>query len=1360
MATSLKSDTDQEQTSQSQSQQQASANRVTCFVIVRYITNAERASFMDAIASIYPDGTTTERLPTPSTSSRAATEVRVPVGGGAICKVTVNIPSELDSQSLPRSDGASGNSNGGQPGAATIGQVVFHTADSEKCVKGCAAASDDENVNVNVNGKVVVVVLYRPCDGRDSEAADPEEALLDDVAWLYGRRRPLTKDMNDMPFILVDCSDGPIFRPEFRTGVKVTPLEMAFRLNVCKFIKWAPNSRVAMKRFVHAVFEEGLCGKDLYSTSDKIEYESLFSSEWSTLNITRIAPQTVRQLIELLHPPCLHSWKEGERRHKLEALALRSWVKVRNWPAVREVVLYNAVKRQEVNLSFLRLGSVPEQLQGISCVKLDLIENGIQELPQWLLQSRVGSVPLAGNPVVRPTPDLLNRGWEDVQYKTLFGDDPMESSIHKLILIGASAEKSSLLRAMKEGKTKVKVVGEGNRTVLVQEHKYCKLHRKSEEIWTVWELGHEGHWSSCYLPLLCSHSHFLIVFNALEALRQTQSILAFWLNQISLCRYGSSMYVRSHSGNAQVFFVATDCKGFPHAQKSKEIVASVMSTQRANIELGGFYSITLQDGKGLAWKESLDFPASTNSAVKGITDLLENFASNENAPVSPRWIALHNSLLKVKEDTIPWSRFVRLAHKYIRTKKQPDHIRRKELELCCNWLSDIGTIIHFRHPYFSQDQDITSLPPSCSLLNIVVLNPEWFQTVVSALNGDLPAGPHSIRAYTSLDNLVIPTSQRMPLLHSKLGLIMKLHHQYHYAFAALISPAHDQLETEVEYHWNHKGSPGRIIFSGVLVDFGYLPLESFGPMMSALCGSPDIATLLCWKRGVVLSRRFSPMGDFDSRTSSQRIPLEQYVLLRYIRDKKTKRTRIHVCMKTIDENGEQPLCWRDNLMTKVFILLNKTGKENNIQSIQSFPCPHCFSTLYRERSSVRDKSEQSQKIWHSFDDYSYSYFSQNEVVDALVKGQKCVKCPTPGCSESVELSDVAPALFNLGFPIITLHNSTEVAANSGASEASTSLNYCSFGGEKLYAVPLQSYTASEGTLSAAGVFLNEMVAWSGIPHHENVLRFFGACISGTTLYATFEFLLPAVTWIPTQTREIETTVPERLRLADILEMCHLPQKRDNPLSILELPTQMKENIIRDIACGLTHLHTQLPPTVHGDVCADNIAIAPLAQWPGIRAKIGPPRWAQVTKRTREPPPFLSPESAAESPSTQYSSEKADVWSFGCVVHQIFNPLAPNIELEPNPEYFVPLRSRRQSQLEPFSQQQQEPPVAQVPLFQLGLALATGAFLLRNKDIPSSPSQPQWARQLITACWTMDPVLRPSMKNLLDIMALCAPDQRG
>ncbi|KAH3743174.1 hypothetical protein Pelo_15436 [Pelomyxa schiedti] len=263
-----------------------------------------------------------------------------------------------------------------------------------------------------------------------------------------------------------------------------------------------------------------------------------------------------------------------------------------------------------------------------------------------------------------------------------------------------------------------------------------------------------------------------------------------------------------------------------------------------------------------------------------------------------------------------------------------------------------------------------------------------------------------------------------------------------------------------------------------------------------------------------------------------------------------------------------------------------------------------------------------------------------------------------------------------------------------------------------------------------------------IPKHDNVVNYTGArfCNGGNLVALTEPFPLT----IPPHLTDCIMPIKQEctpLNLRDLLR-----HSVEGGVSFLDqvLPMPLRENILRDVAKGLNHLHTQHPPLVHGDLLLENgnVVISSLDV-------SGPGPWAKIAHLGQ-----LSQSDAKQRNNNNFfpgpeprGYPKADVWNFGSLVHQVVDPLASLVELEfPLPPIVVATALSTATA------------VNQSTRIKVDRAAVYSTTVARGQFTPifnTSGGIPEWAKQVITCCWEVDTPKRPSMRRLLYAWDLCS-----
>ncbi|KAH3759275.1 hypothetical protein Pelo_8901 [Pelomyxa schiedti] len=404
------------------------------------------------------------------------------------------------------------------------------------------------------------------------------------------------------------------------------------------------------------------------------------------LEIMRMSPSTVRSkfLPIFSEPNCLGG------PNRMLVYALKRWIQVKNWPAVTELILAKAMQISRVKLDGLNLKSVPEQLSGITCQKLDLCSS-ITQLPQWLTHAKMREIVSIDK----------KKTWH--RHHMLFGESPTWQNELKLICFGDQIRlQEDVLNCLKDKRHKLKLNfqikdNQPAPAVINVQHDF-KMPGLRLYSWTVWSLDDSD----------------------------PPKRLFFWLDEISRCWSQSNV-----PQNAQIILVVFG-KVFSDIQKklSRTVYPFFQFDRFKNLTLRAVSVINYF--KGYEWfSDSTPFSFNTDSTstpitgkqVGKISQVLGSIAGETSTLVSPRWVAFSKRLRVVRESIMKWTDFAQMAASCgvgALCGVNPE----VDLEMCCDFLADTGSIIHFRHPLWSNSSHQ-------NLSQFVVLKPEWFNKQLS-----------------------------------------------------------------------------------------------------------------------------------------------------------------------------------------------------------------------------------------------------------------------------------------------------------------------------------------------------------------------------------------------------------------------------------------------------------------------------------------------------------------------------------------------------------------------------------------------------------------------------------------------------
>ncbi|KAH3743701.1 hypothetical protein Pelo_14906 [Pelomyxa schiedti] len=769
-----------------------------------------------------------------------------------------------------------------------------------------------------------------------------------------------------------------------------------------------------------------------------------------------------------------------------------------------------------------------------------------------------------------------------------------------------------------------------------------------------------------------------------------------------------------------------------------------------------------------------------------ISDLVDSLKQTFNSAVSvPRsWLRLEDYLRTSVKAKCGVAR---------NTAKRSQEEEQEELRDCFEYLSDVGSIFHFRHNF---SEDGCQSPSGKN--EIVALDPSWFNDVMTTLTQATLTAVGAPTHMTSMEKMRVSAIRWPPGFDSravldvlpKLGMIMDIGVQCSYLpFFLLPQTPFNYLKAFLET-CNSKN--GEVFTSGCILNFGFLPSEVFSSVIRSLCKGRGLQFF--WRDGIVFSKQSSDVRNQES-----------YLLITRVQHKVTQDTIVEVIMKTVCNKGEQA-SWKDNLMTTALNLFRRTVLTHKHPVSYSFPCPKCL-----EQHFLLSVTE-SAPLFQCIPDGSVrSLFFPKQIMEEALKGKDRMDCAVhPG----VPIAEIAPSLFSLGFPSIITINAVQPGSNL--------ITRCDCGGsrdgeqEGRPAVTLQPKTwcsdfaldtkAETKGVRNAQVLFSEITAQSGTPGHTNVVKFYGVALHGGTLLGLSEFLpplsIPAClfpTTTPGPNPPESASLNQVISLHDLLKVC-LQQPPNLETLNRVMPMVLRQRILRDVAEGLSHLHSQDPPIVHGGIDIEHVLITSL-EATGPCAKITHPTipWDNYAAPTNdvtseEKTRLLDGRNRSPEVLNGYqASPKSDVWDFGILLHNLMAPLSyvalksvtlssignSGAEASSIPQPTTLLNSQStgttstpstatrttttevsvpDSALTAASTSIRTPPPppsvmkpghTEVERFHVAPALSHGAFVV-DTDRCDPATMPPWSLQLLSCCLVADPSARSPMSSLLRI----------
>ncbi|KAH3722831.1 serine/threonine kinase [Pelomyxa schiedti] len=536
-------------------------------------------------------------------------------------------------------------------------------------------------------------------------------------------------------------------------------------------------------------------------------------------------------------------------------------------------------------------------------------------------------------------------------------------------------------------------------------------------------------------------------------------------------------------------------------------------------------------------------------------------------------------------------------------------------------------------------------------------------------------------------------------------------------------------------------------------------------LMVMVLGIPETLSLLSWNEGLVIENL--SMQDSASFVINQKL----------IMTHEAKQHTINICMRTTIEEaphsspGSEPTVTSEEetplWKSKSLLLYVTTSITQFIDSYYhdlaanvdvSFPCPHCLLHFLRIGQISTSGPPPSKPIFSL--PPNITCFPQGAVLDAAKCGKKYLRCPPDSQTEQVDvkLSEVAPDILLDHLPVIdpnviVFHSQTLGKGGFGQVLRAT-----------WKGIPVAvKQLLGELTYQSISQFIFETTLLNAVSSHPNIVKFYGVC-QPPQLLLVMELVVPIVP--PSIMKILGDTKIKKPDLSDLIWVCL--EKAENTTRLLDqvIPMTMRVNILKDVARGLEHLHSQTPPIVHGDFRTGNIFISSLDETgPGPWAKIADFGLSQVlySGASQSQINTLGKASmleiyAPEVLNGEKYDTKADVWSFGkshffpssscnsynqknktklcfaaMVVYKLLDPISsPFSHLEADPTYF---RVHRKAIMIPTH---------------ISLDLALGKILPQLPRSPPAPELPSWAKTILESCWVRDPRARPTMTQILSI----------
>ncbi|KAH3743800.1 hypothetical protein Pelo_14800 [Pelomyxa schiedti] len=1150
-------------------------------------------------------------------------------------------------------------------------------------------------------------------------------------------------DFVPLTFLLADCT-GLNQMPT--TGNKVHTMDaLRFGFSLCAFklLKF-DNTSALSELFSHicdASAEEPFKFTEL-AVDTLRDYKPMQQDvpELPIPKVTEIShatPQMAHTITQfnLLHAPHLF--------HDTVQTMFDTWMETKNWAAIQVIQLVPRYAMEPRCLHASLHDTVPDQLRGFSC-PLQLRCFSVKRFPRWTLENPNVLLNMDtqhfNKDIIPHIPDFRNAaalspGAAQVVVNSFSRNQKLTpTNRRKLVLVGDSGVgKTTLLKCMIQLK-KVVTIQKIVPTVGIEMHHNLRFKKgKTGFKWTVWDLGCHTPFHQCYLG---SRSIFIVVFDVREAVAikpPQRPRLYYWLNEIAVAQ---SRFMRSFE-QAQVLLVGTHVEPTLFGD-AVQLVNTIYSTEIPVVYIAGIF---LLGCKGEAWRYS---STSTNTQainhpVQEIVDILENQSpyiclSDDGVlkSVPQSWMTVNKELKRKRERTsngghpgrgsgdMKWSQFVALANQCgVGRYKFPQ----QEIEMCANFLYDIGTIIHFRHPFFPFSSNKLAISRMHKMADWVVLDLNWKIAAIPPEQVILP-----IRA---LETVSVPvyegegSSSAMDDALARFEAIVELDQapqdERFFSFFSF-SVEHSEICIPPLHHfWDRcRGLFGTgCKIQGRKITFPLLPQEVFFKVMTKILNSPDFTPQLVWRDILIVSRPLPPdVGGGD-------------VLFLMSREGNT----VSMCLRSDREHSLPSLTylkdlhnihaglWRTILdileqFTEAMYCQQRASPfpwENKVES--SLFCPHCLLDFVVEVGGRLIIDVALKKHQVSAFPRQFINCNQRQFIKAMQKGEQQLPCARG--SKVVDLVEIAPDLF-LGFtPGVAKNTLTDVETDESAYNT---MMKCISDENLMQSIPPHDNVAQVSSVHfqpSPGVVMEP----PSVPHPELVL--------GKSVISLGELVSLLIEKGNNTTTELDRVIPHRLR----------------------------EKILLDVAEGLNHLHSQSPPVVHNGVHPGGILVFSLDE-SGPCAKISLSKNAKrlflgTTRGIAGNPDvsFHAPEVLCKT----FYNTKADIWSFGTLVWKLHNPLSTLFGHLMNNVLYT--ETQYTSTMGVYS--------TVLSPQQIGCGLVNGHIRMEsalfhdgghNRCCSHSPTviTPRWIRQVVSLCCAVDPALRPTMTGILKAWSFFNP----
>ncbi|KAH3766713.1 hypothetical protein Pelo_1418 [Pelomyxa schiedti] len=763
--------------------------------------------------------------------------------------------------------------------------------------------------------------------------------------------------------LFIDCSDSQQSDtsannlPQWHT---LNAIQLAFSYCASKMMKWKPTPDTVDE--VLSLISGSAKG------APKLYMELSGDPAIPTiLDITCSDASTAHMIMQLVHD------YRSQFPFFTVTMALRTWLRAKNEAALGVVCLAHTLTESEnIDLSDLNLDSVPQWLKILTFQTLNLSSNNkIHEIPKWLAES----------PNVR-----LGRGYERITVRN--GEEIScfhYNNTHKLVIVGdTGVGKTTLLRCIMEGKKKLTKIKHVHTGITVH---YDVQFKENPTNWTIWDLGGES-----MIPFhqwfLLSRSVFIIVFDVSKALMMKEPHMAVyrWLNEISVARS------RGAKTKGTIIPVGTHMEGIdPNDPKISEVLTRIFMYEDVPC------AILLQLSNGNAWRCDKSSQMRRFQWIPLYAVPPTIFDDGVLHSVPQAWIILKCLIIKIRErdkiSWLKWTQFVGLA------KECGVHGRKPlEIEKCANFLADIGTIVHFRYPFWLLSQH--SEPNTEGLSDLVIVEPRSFLSQLVQEVQRLWLEKTTIRGITH------QTSTSKAALTSILDEFSDIHRILSYSsplpsikecVSFLPIVANRAPVITLENLWVSTSATVPEVFNGRSLKFPVFTQEMFFKAISKISRFLMIKGWIsnfCWSDAFLLSHP----------CKHDEIPLHRQALLfMTFQDATVSICMRSECNKHWTQTQQQSL-W-GSLMNALYSLQPSRFEEESDTAlfpgvVELFPCTHC---LLQGGSHWKEEGRPAALQPNLF------YFTKEDILRAVKNGEQQLCCGKGKCS----VAEVAPNIVAL-----------------------------------------------------------------------------------------------------------------------------------------------------------------------------------------------------------------------------------------------------------------------------------------------------------------------------------------------------------